>query len=70
MDGLEKQYQGQMAFRYIDANVGDGPTIMDAYQISGHPTILLYDAAGQEMQRLLGPQSADALAQALAQILP
>lgn len=70
MDGLEEQYQGEVAFRYIDANIGDGPAMMDAYQIAGHPTILLYDAQGKEVARLLGPQPADVLEQALRQILP
>ena len=69
MDGLEEQYQDQVAFQHIDANVGDGPAMMDAYQIAGHPTILLYNAEGQEVSRLLGPQPVETLEQALQQIL-
>ncbi|MEM7031026.1 MAG: thioredoxin domain-containing protein [Chloroflexota bacterium] len=70
VDGLEEQYQDQVAFVRIDAIAGDGPTIMDVYQISGHPTILLYDEAGNEVNRLFGPQPADVLDGAVQQLLP
>lgn len=70
MDGLEEQYQDQIAFQHIDANTGEGPAIVRTYQIAGHPTILLYDNEGQEVNRLLGPQTVEALEQALQQILP
>ena len=69
VNGLEATYQDQIAFQRIDVEAGDGPTIMKAYRISGHPTILLYDAEGQEVSRLFGPQTEEDLTAALQRIL-
>ncbi len=69
VDGLEEHYQGQIAFQRIDANRGDGPAIIRDYNILGHPTILIVDQAGKEINRSLGPQSAAALEALLEQTL-
>ncbi|MCL4294259.1 MAG: c-type cytochrome [Anaerolineae bacterium] len=69
VDGLEVQYGQQFAFRRINANEGDGPAIMRAYQVQGHPTILIFDRLGQEAGRLIGPQSAEEIAKVLEQVL-
>ncbi len=69
VDGLETQFGDQLAFQRINANEGDGPAIMRAYRIQGHPTILLIDPQGQEVSRFIGPQSAEQLAEALQQAL-
>lgn len=69
VDGLEEQYQGRVAFRRIDANRGDGPAIIRQHNILGHPTILIVDQAGKEINRLLGPQSAEDIEVILQQIL-
>lgn len=69
VDGLETQFGDQLAFQRINANEGDGPAIMRAYRIQGHPTILLIDPQGQEVSRFIGPQSAEQLAEALQQVL-
>lgn len=70
VDGLEEQYQGQIAFQRIDANRGDGPKIVREYNILGHPTILLIDQRGDEKNRLVGPQTAENLEILLEQLLP
>lgn len=69
VDGLEVQYGQQFAFRRINANEGDGPAIMRAYRVQGHPTILIFDRLGQEAGRLIGPQSAEEIAKVLEQVL-
>lgn len=69
VDGLERQFGGQLAFQRINANEGDGPAIMRAYRIQGHPTILLIDPQGQEVNRFIGPQSAEQLTEVLQQVL-
>jgi len=55
VNGLEQQYSEEITFKRVNAEVGDGPEIMQAYRIPGHPTILLFDDTGQEVQRILGP---------------
>jgi mono/diheme cytochrome c family protein len=69
VDGLETQFGDELAFQRINANEGDGPAIMRAYRIQGHPTILIIDETGQEIKRLIGPQSAEVLAETIQQTL-
>ena len=69
VDGLETQFAGQIAFQRIKADEGDGPVIMRAYRIQGHPTVLIIDQQGQEINRLIGPQSAEKLTEVIQQVL-
>ena len=70
VDGVEEQYGEQIAVKRINADVGDGPEIVRAYRIPGHPTTLIFDSQGQEVQRLLGPQSTEVVQEALHKVLP
>lgn len=69
VDGLEAQYGNQITFERIEANSDDGPVIMRAYRLQGHPTFLFLDQNGREINRLIGPQSAETMGQALQQLL-
>lgn len=69
VDGLEAQYGNLVAFQRINANSGEGPVIMRAYRIQGHPTLLLLDRNGREVNRLIGPQPAETVAGALQHLL-
>jgi hypothetical protein len=69
VDGLEQQFSEQIAVQRINAEVGNGPEIMKAYRIPGHPVIMLIDPAGNETRRLIGPQTKEALVEELQQIL-
>lgn len=66
VDGLEKDYGEQIAFKWVNADKGDGPQIIRAYNILGHPTVLLVAEDGHELQRMVGPQSIETLNAALA----
>ena len=70
VDGIEEQYGEGIVFRRINANVNDGPAIVRAYRIPGHPTTLLFDKEGNEVQRWLGPQPSEVVEQAVQKILP
>ena len=70
VDGLEAQYSEQIAVKRINADEGDGPEIVRAFRIPGHPTTLIFDSQGQEVQRLLGPQPAEVVQEALQKVLP
>jgi thioredoxin-like negative regulator of GroEL len=70
VDGLEEQYREQIVFKRINANADDGPTIARAYRIPGHPTTILFDQEGNEVQRLLGPQPMEVVEQAVQRIVP
>ena len=69
VDGLEQQFNDQIAVKRVNARVGDGPAIMEAYRIPGHPVTLLIDAQGNETARLIGPQSKETLVEELQKIL-
>lgn len=69
VDGLEQQLSDQIAVKRVNAEIDDGPAIMDAYQIPGHPVIMIIDPTGNETSRLIGPQSQGTLVEELQQIL-
>jgi hypothetical protein len=69
VDGLEQQFGEQLAVKRINADIGDGPSIMRDYRILGHPTLLIFDRAGQEVHRLVGPQPAETIEDILQQTL-
>ena len=60
VDGLAEKYQAEVVTKRINANEGEGPGIMRAYEVRWHPTVLIFDRQGQEVQRFTGPQSAEA----------
>jgi len=69
VDELEQRYKGQAHFKRINAVEGDGPAIMEQYHIPGHPTLLLFNAEGQEQERFIGPQSEETIEIAIQQII-
>jgi hypothetical protein len=69
VDGLEQQYGEEIVFKSINANVGDGPSIMRDYRILGHPTLLIFDQDRQEVERLIGPQPSQTIEEILTQVI-
>ncbi len=69
VNGLEQEFGDRIPFRRVNADKEDGPAIVRAYNILGHPTILLIDDTGQEVQRFVGPQTAETLKTAIETIL-
>ena len=69
VDGLEREYGDQVAFKRINAVEGEGPAIMRGYRIQGHPTTLIFDSQGQETQRIIGPQPLETVTTALQQVI-
>jgi thioredoxin-like negative regulator of GroEL len=65
VDGVEQKYSDTIAVKRVNANIDDGPAIMRAYRIQGHPTTLVFDNKGQEVQRLLGPQLSETVERVL-----
>ena len=69
VDGIEEKYTGQLAVKRINANEGDGPQIMEAYNIPGHPVTLLFDRNGKEVRRIVGPATVENIEIAIEQTL-
>ncbi len=68
VNGLEQEFGDRIAIRRVNADKENGPAIVRAYNILGHPTILFIDGAGQEVQRFVGPQSVETLRTAIKTI--
>jgi len=65
VNGLEEGYGGQIAFRRVNADKDSGPSIVRAYNILGHPTMIFVDETGKEVQRFVGPQTTETLQNAI-----
>ena len=70
VDGIEEQYGEQIVVKRVNAEVEDGPEIVKAYRIPGHPTTLIFDKEGSEVQRLFGLQSTEVVKEAVHKVLP
>jgi hypothetical protein len=51
VDGLEKQFQGKVAVKRINANLDDTAS---KFGIPGVPTYVVLDSTGKEMARVIG----------------
>lgn len=69
VDGLEQEYGGQIVVQRINAEKGDGPAIMRAYEILGHPTLLIFNSRQEEVHRLIGPQPVHEIEVLLQEVL-
>ncbi len=69
VDGLEQQVGDKVAFKRINAVEGNGPAIMQAYRLPGHPVTLIFNADGRETQRFIGPQPLEVVAAELNKLL-
>jgi thioredoxin-like negative regulator of GroEL len=65
VDGLAEKYEAEVVTKRINANEGEGPDIMRAYGIRGHPTLLIFDRQGREVERFIGPQPAETIEKVL-----
>ena len=69
MNGLEKKYSGRFKIVWVDVDTAPGKNLARQYGVIGQPTIIMLDAAGQEIRRLQGEQSAARLEQIIDSIL-
>ncbi len=69
VNGLKVEYQESAAFLSLDAAFGEGKRALDAYGLPGHPSFVLLDDKGDVIWRAVGPQSSEALQDALEKAL-
>jgi len=70
VDGVAQEYPTQLTVQRVNALTDNGLALMRQYQIPGHPVVLIIDRNGQEVARLVGLQSAEAIEQTLQPVLP
>ncbi len=69
VNGLEAEYGERIIFVKLDANTPEGRQAMQAYQLRGHPAIVLFDSAGDVAWQSLGLQGREEVAAAIAQLV-
>lgn len=69
VNGLKVEYDGSAAFLSLDAAFGEGKRAFEAYGLPGHPSFVLLDINGGVIWRAVGPQSKEALQDALENVL-
>jgi hypothetical protein len=62
--GLQAEFGETVRFVSLDAHA-DGQRYFDRLELPGHPSIVIFDAAGKETYRSFGVIEADALRQAI-----
>lgn len=54
----------------MDMETGEGPDVAHRYKVKAYPTLLILDATGKELHRIVGYRDASALLDELAKVLP
>jgi thioredoxin-like negative regulator of GroEL len=68
VDGVEKQYKGQIKFLRVDMATEEGKDLAGQYYVFGTPVIIMF-REGKEVGRLMSYQSAESLTSALDGLL-
>jgi hypothetical protein len=70
VNGLKQTYGQQIDFLHFDIDNGNTKALQEQLRYTGlRPTIIFFDAAGQEQLRMFGIQNADTIRQALDSLL-
>lgn len=55
MNGLQEQYTGEIEFVYLNAaDNAEGQSAFEQLALPGHPSIVIFDAEGNELYRGFG----------------
>jgi hypothetical protein len=65
VNGLEPEFEDQIAFQHVDANSEAGRRAMSAYGLRGHPSYAIVDVDGSVRWTAAGQLPAEQLRQAL-----
>ncbi len=69
VNGLQSQFEGQVAFTILNAAFGEGKDAFEAYKLPGHPSYVLLNPSGEVMWRAFGPQTDSSLESAIGDAL-
>ncbi|MDQ7026505.1 MAG: hypothetical protein Q9P01_18715 [Anaerolineae bacterium] len=62
MDGFQEEFSSNIAFEYLNATDGGaGEAAFVQLGVRGHPTIIIFDATGEEIYRTFGLVEEDAI---------
>ena len=66
VDGLEAEFEGRVSIIRLDADVAVNARLQADYGLRGHPAFVVLDGNSQIIESYFGPQTADALREALS----
>lgn len=69
VDGLEIEFASQITFYRFNALEDDNAALQSQLGLRGHPAMAILDRDGEIVTSFVGPQSTDALRQALTAVL-
>lgn len=69
VNGLQTQFEAQIAFVSLNAAFGEGKNAFEAYQLLGHPSYVLLNPSGEVVWRAFGPQTDASLETAISDAL-
>lgn len=69
VDGIESEYQQEVAFIRVNAGTADGLEIFNAYSLFGHPAYLLLNPQGEILWQSVGEQPRDLIEDQLNTLL-
>ena len=69
VDGLEETYGTDFPIVRVDIDTKDGKKLAKEHGFIGQPTFIFFDASGQEVRRLMGPQTTESFCQQIDQLL-
>jgi thioredoxin-like negative regulator of GroEL len=69
VDGLEETYGEDFPFVRVDIDTKQGKQVARDHGFIGQPTFIFIDASGEEVRRLMGPQTPKSLEQEIERLL-
>lgn len=69
VDGLEKTYGKEFTIVRVDIDTARGKELAREHGFIGQPTFIFFDASGQEVRRLMGPQAVETMRLAVEGVL-
>ena len=69
MDGIKREYRGQLDVVYVSMDERDGKELAREYGVVGTPTILLLDSEGNQVSVLRGSLAQPLIEQAVEDLV-
>ena len=69
VDGLEKEFAGQVTVSLLDADEEENGQLQKKYGLRGHPTFAVLDQNGRVVQTFIGPQGEEVLHEAITAVI-
>lgn len=69
VDGLEETYGKEFTIVRVDIDTAQGKKLAREHGFIGQPTFIFFDASGQQVRRLMGPQTAETIQQSVEGVL-